>query len=94
MKALFVSAILSFGFALTPMAFAQNASTAEIVSQRAATTAQTPQAAQPQWSGTPRANDTGYGMESSGTSNYSTAQATSHAALMAHEGRNDLFSHH
>ncbi|PVX85165.1 hypothetical protein [Paraburkholderia unamae] len=90
MKALLVSAILSLGVVLTPAAFAQST-----------TPAQMPQHTS-QGSGTQRANDSsGYGMEGGGTSNASVSgssraftQASNHASNMHNEGRNGLFAHH
>jgi hypothetical protein len=56
--------------------------------------AQTPQPQQPQWTGTQRAADSGYGSESSGTSNASIAQKPGRGALLSNEGRNEIFAHH
>lgn len=87
MKFILATAIVSLGVVLSPAAFAQNAETPSQATQ-------IQQPANPQHTGTQRADDSGYGMESSGTSNVSSAQTSRHAALMSHEGRNDLFAHH
>ncbi|WP_157025068.1 hypothetical protein [Paraburkholderia heleia] len=87
MKLLLATAVVSLGVALSPAAFAQNAASP-------AQATQMPQPASSQPAGTQRADDSGYGMESSGTSNASVAQTSRHDALMSHEGRNSLFAHH
>ncbi|HTR10490.1 MAG TPA: hypothetical protein VMJ11_28280 [Paraburkholderia sp.] len=96
MKVLFVSAILSLGFALPPAAFAQNAAanSTNSTNSQAAPTSQMPQQGQTHWSGTQHADESGYGMESSGTSSASTAHMSRYGSLVSHEGRNDLFAHH
>ncbi|MEM5313569.1 hypothetical protein [Paraburkholderia sp. JHI869] len=87
MKLLLATAIVSLGVALSPAAFAQNAEPPVHATQ-----AQQP--ANPQSASTQRADDSGYGMESSGTSNASVAQTPRHGVFMSQEGRNDLFAHH
>jgi len=87
MKLLLATAIVSLGVALSPVAFAQN-------TEPAAQTRQMQQPVNPQHAGTQRADNSGYGMESSGTSNASVAQTARHGVFMSHEGRNDLFAHH
>ena len=87
MKRMLATAIVSLGVVLSPAAFAHNAEPPSQATQMQQPT--NPQLATPQ-----RPDDTGYGMGSSGTSNASIAQTSRHAALMSHEGRNDLFAHH
>lgn len=87
MKRMLATAIVSLGVVLAPAAFAHNAEPPSQATQMQQPT--NPQLASPQ-----RPDDTGYGMGSSGTSNASVAQTSRHAALMSHEGRNDLFAHH
>ncbi|MCP3712777.1 hypothetical protein M3I54_38740 [Paraburkholderia sp. CNPSo 3274] len=87
MKLLLATAIVSLGAALSPAAFAHNA-------EAPAQATQMQQPANPQHASTQRADNSGYGMESSGTSNGSLAQTSRHGAFMSHEGRNDLFAHH
>lgn len=87
MKLLLATAIVSLGVVLSPVVFAQN-------TEPAAQTRQMQQPANPQHASTQRTDDSGYGMESSGTSNASGAQTSHHGSLMSHEGRNDLFAHH
>lgn len=87
MKFILATAIVSLGVLLTPAAFAQNA-------ENPSQATQMQQQSNSQHLNTQRPADTGYGMESSGTSNTSVAQTSRHAALMSHEGRNDLFAHH
>lgn len=90
MKVLLVSAVLSLGLALPPVAFAQSTG----ASNPAAATAQTPQPGASQHAAAQRANDSGYGTESGGTSNVSIMPASNHGVRASHEGRNDLFAHH
>ncbi|WP_321962861.1 hypothetical protein [Paraburkholderia sp. J7] len=87
MKLAIASAILSLGVVLSPVAFAQGG---DYPIQRT----QIQQQTAPQHANTQRTDDSGYGTESSGTSNASLAQTSRHAALMSHEDRNDLFTHH
>ncbi|MEX3962191.1 hypothetical protein AB4Y42_08215 [Paraburkholderia sp. EG286B] len=89
MKPLLATAIVSLGVVLSPVVFAQNTEPAAQTRQM-----QMQQPANPQHASTQRTDDSGYGMESSGTSNASVAQTSRHDALVSHEGRNDLFAHH
>ncbi|SDC85535.1 hypothetical protein [Paraburkholderia lycopersici] len=87
MKRQFATAVLALGVVLSPAAFAQNAATP-------GQAAPMQQQAEPQSSGTPRTDSSGYGTESGGTSNSSIARASGHGVLVSHGGRNDLFAHH
>ncbi|HKR39540.1 MAG TPA: hypothetical protein VJU59_07640 [Paraburkholderia sp.] len=89
MKLILATAIVSLAVALPAAAFAQDTEPAAQTRQM-----QMQQPANPQHASTQRTDDSGYGMESSGTSNASVAQMSRHDALMSHEGRNDLFAHH
>ncbi|MEX3981267.1 hypothetical protein AB4Y45_20065 [Paraburkholderia sp. EG287A] len=89
MKLLLATAIVSLGVVLSPVVFAQNTEPAAQTRQM-----QMQQPVNPQHASTQRTDDSGYGMESSGTSNASVAQTSRHDVLMSHEGRNDLFAHH
>ncbi|MEM5400203.1 hypothetical protein [Paraburkholderia unamae] len=89
MKLILATAIVSLGVVLSPAAFAQDTEPAAQTRQM-----QMQQPAHPQHASTQRTDDSGYGMESLGTSNASVAQTSRHDALMSHEGRNDLFAHH
>ena len=91
MKVILISAMLSLGIALAPAAFAHNA---EPYHETPPVPAYTPQQQPPQSSGTQHAYDSGYGMESNGSSNASIAQKPGRGALVSNEGRNDLFAHH
>ncbi|MCP3723376.1 hypothetical protein M3I53_09545 [Paraburkholderia sp. CNPSo 3272] len=93
MKLLLATAIASLGVVLSPVVFAQDTEPAAQMRQMQQAQ-QMQQPANPQHVGTQRADDSGYGMESSGTSNASVAQTSRHDALMSHERRNDLFAHH
>ncbi|MEM5327046.1 hypothetical protein VSR34_10635 [Paraburkholderia sp. JHI2823] len=86
MKVLFASAIFSLGLALSPAVFAQNTAPNDQAPQMQ-------QQATSQQYGTQAGTDSGYGMESTGTSNASYGR-TSQGAIMSHQGRNDLFAHH
>ncbi|MEX3844234.1 hypothetical protein [Paraburkholderia sp. BR10882] len=91
MKLILATAIVSLAVALPAAAFAQDT---EPAAQTRQMQTQMQQPANPQRASTQRTDDSGYGMESSGTSNASVAQMSRHDALMSHEGRNDLFAHH
>ncbi|MEX3928925.1 hypothetical protein AB4Y36_33505 [Paraburkholderia sp. BR10936] len=95
MKLILATAIVSLAVALPAAAFAQDTEPAAQTRQmQMQMQMQMQQPANPQRASTQRTDDSGYGMESSGTSNASVAQVSRHDALMSHEGRNDLFAHH